>query len=131
MARAAASAGTVRVEAFVREHHAFVWRVLRRSGLPAADADDAAQRVFLIAADRLDRIARGSERGFLYRTAARVASNARRSMSRRRETPGFEEGDEPAPLTEPEDLLDQRRARDLLDRVLSELSDDLRAIFVL
>jgi RNA polymerase sigma-70 factor (ECF subfamily) len=131
MARAAASAGTVRVEAFVREHHAFVWRVLRRSGLTAADADDAAQRVFLIATDRLDAIARGSERGFLYRTAARVASNARRSVSRRRETPGFEEGDEPALLPEPDDLLDQRRARDLLDRVLGELSEDLRATFVL
>jgi RNA polymerase sigma-70 factor (ECF subfamily) len=131
MVGAAASARTARVEAFVREHHAFVWRVLRRSGLAAADADDAAQRVFLIAADRLDAIAQGSERGFLYRTAARVASNARRSMKRRRETPGFEGGDEPAPLPEPDDLLDQRRARDLLDRILGELSEDLRATFVL
>jgi len=131
MARAAASAETARVEAFVREHHAFVWRVLRRSGLTAADADDAAQRVFLIAADRLHTIAQGSERGFLYRTAARVASNARRSMNRRRETSGLEEGNEPAPLPEPDDLLDQRRARDLLDRMLGELSEDLRATFVL
>jgi RNA polymerase sigma-70 factor (ECF subfamily) len=131
MARAASSAKSARVESFVREHHAFVWRVLRRSGLPAADADDAAQRVFLIAADRLDGIAQVSERGFLYRTAARVASNARRAMSRRRETPGFEEGDEPAPLPEPDDLLDQRRARDLLDRLLGDLSEDLRATFVL
>lgn len=131
VAGVSASAEPARVEAFVREYHAFVWRVLRRSGLPAADADDAAQRVFLIAAQRLDTIGQGSERGFLYRTAARVASNARRSMSRRRETPGFEEGDEPAPLPEPDDLLDQRRARELLDRVLAELSEDLRAILVL
>jgi RNA polymerase sigma-70 factor (ECF subfamily) len=127
----AASAEPVRVEAFVREHYAFVWRVLRRSGLAPADADDAAQRVFLIAAARLDTIASGSERAFLYRTAARVASNAHRSLRRRRETTGFEGAEEPAPLPAPDDLLDQRRARELLDRVLSELSDDLRAIIIL
>jgi RNA polymerase sigma-70 factor (ECF subfamily) len=120
-----------RADAFAREHHAFVWRVLRRSGLPPADADDAAQRVFMIVANRLDTIAEGSERAFLYRTAARVASNAHRTVRRRRETPEFEESQEPASLPAPDDLLDQRRARDLLDRVLSELTEDLRAILVL
>jgi RNA polymerase sigma-70 factor (ECF subfamily) len=120
-----------RANVFARNHHAFVWRVLRRSGLPPADADDAAQRVFLIAADRLDSIAEGSERAFLYRTAARVASNAHRTVRRRRESPGFEESEEPAPLPAPDDLLDQRRARDLLDRVLSEMPEDLRAILIL
>jgi RNA polymerase sigma-70 factor (ECF subfamily) len=121
----------VSVEAFVREHHAFVWRVLRRSGLVPADADDAAQRVFLVAAGRLDQIEPGSERAFLYRTAAQVAANARRAVGRRRETSGLEEGEEPGTLPAPDDLLDQRRARDLLDRVLGELSEDLRATFVL
>jgi RNA polymerase sigma-70 factor, ECF subfamily len=120
-----------RIEAFVREHHAFVWRVLRRSGLSPADADDAAQRVFLIAAARLATIARESERGFLYRAAARVASNAHRSVRRRRETSELEGSEEPGPLPAPDDLLDQRRARDLLDRVLGELPDDLRAIIIL
>jgi RNA polymerase sigma-70 factor (ECF subfamily) len=125
------SADSARVESFVREHHAFVWRVLRRSGLSPADADDAAQRVFLVAVARLATIEARSERGFLYRTAARVASNARRSLRRRPDTPGLEDGEEPAPVPAPDDLLDQRRARDLLDRVLSELSEDLRAAFVL
>jgi RNA polymerase sigma-70 factor, ECF subfamily len=125
------SAEAARANVFARNHHAFVWRVLRRSGLPPADADDAAQRVFLIAADRLDSIAEGSERAFLYRTAARVASNAHRTVRRRRETPGFEGSEEPAPLPAPDDLLDQRRARDLLDRVLGELPEDLRAILIL
>lgn len=127
----AMSGEPVRVEAFVREHHAFVWRVLRRSGLSPADADDAAQRVFITAAARLDTIAQGSERAFLYRAAARVASNAHRTVRRRRETSGLEESDEPAELSAPDDLLDQRRARALLDRVLGELSEDLRAIIIL
>jgi RNA polymerase sigma-70 factor, ECF subfamily len=125
------SGEAVRVEAFVREHHDFVWRVLRRSGLSAADADDAAQRVFITAAARLDTIAQGSERAFLYRAAARVASNAHRTVRRRRETSELEESDEPAELSAPDDLLDQRRARALLDRVLGELSEDLRAIIIL
>src|SRR5690349_8485730 len=58
-----------RVAAFVREHHGFVWRVLRRFGLAPADADDAAQKVFLIAVTRLGDIASGSEKAFLFRTA--------------------------------------------------------------
>ena len=125
------SAESARVEAFVREHHSFVWRVLRRCGLADADADDAAQQVFLTAAARLDAVARGSERAFLYRIAARVASNAHRTVRRRRETGGLESGDEPASLPGPDDLLDQRRARELLDRVLAELPEDLRDILVL
>lgn len=127
----AMSAEPARIEAFVRQHHAFVWRVLRRSGLAPADADDAAQRVFLTASTRLDSIAPGSERAFLYRAASRVASNAHRTVRRRRETSGFEGLDEPAGLPPPDDLLDQRRARALLDRVLGELPEDLRAIIVL
>ena len=120
-----------RIEAFVREHHAFVWRVLRRSGLPPADADDAAQRVFLIATARLESIAQGSERAFLYRAAERVASNAHRAVRRRREAPEFDASAEASPFPAPDDLLDQRRARDLLDRILAELSAELRAIIIL
>jgi RNA polymerase sigma-70 factor, ECF subfamily len=125
------SAESARVEAFVREHHSFVWRVLRRCGLAPADADDAAQQVFLTAAARLDTVARVSERAFLYRIAARVASNAHRTVRRRRETAGLEDGDPSASPPAPDDLLDQRRARELLDRVLGELPEDLCAVFVL
>src|SRR5687768_7103195 len=73
----------VRVDVFVRQHHAFVWRVLRRNGLSPADADDAAQKVFLIAIERLSDIHAGSERAFLYRTAAHVAFKAQRAVRRR------------------------------------------------
>ena len=131
VARTAMSAEPVRIEAFVREHHAFVWRVLRRSGLSPADADDATQRVLLIATARLDTIVQGSERAFLYRAAARVASNVHRAVRRRREAPELDENEETASLPAPDDLLDQRRARELLDHVLAELSDDLRAIIIL
>jgi RNA polymerase sigma-70 factor (ECF subfamily) len=120
-----------RTEAFVREHYAFAWRVLRRAGLSPEDADDAAQRVFLIATERLADIESGSERAFLYRTSAYVASKAHRSQRRRPEAPGLDEGATLDDAPSLEELVDQRRARELLDRILGELPTELSAIFVL
>ena len=120
-----------RVEVFVRNHYAFVWRVLRRYGLAPADADDAAQKVFLVATQRLDDIASGSERAFLFRTARHVASKTHRTLERRRDASGYGPADPSSALPAPDDLLDQRRARDLLDRILLELPEDFRAVLVL
>jgi RNA polymerase sigma-70 factor (ECF subfamily) len=121
------------VEAFVRQHYAFAWRVLRRYGLAPADADDAAQKVFLIAVDRLAEIEQGSERAFLFRTARHVASKAHRSVQRRRDISdqGVDTADAAGDLPAADDLLDRRRARELLDRILGELPEDFRAVLVL
>ena len=120
-----------RLQAFVRSHHAFTWRCLRRLGLSPADADDAAQRVFVIAAARHDEIQLGCERAFLFRTAVHVASKLRRAAARRpdRLQSDVIEREDGMPL--PDELLDQRRARDLLDHVLRELEPDLAAVIVL
>lgn len=120
-----------RVAAFVKAHHGFAWRVLRRLGLSSADADDAAQRVFMIAASRFADIAPGSERAFLFRTAAHIAAKAHRASRRRAEHLTEDVHEAQSNLPPQDALLDERRARDLLDRFLSELSDDLRAVFVL
>jgi RNA polymerase sigma-70 factor (ECF subfamily) len=120
-----------RVEAFVREHHAFAWRCLRRLGLSAADADDAAQRVFVIATARYDEIAAGSERAFLFRTAAHVAAKARRSAGRRHEDLRADSSEERDAVPLADELVDQRRARELLDWVLGELPPDLAAVIIL
>jgi len=120
-----------RITAFVREHHGFVWRVLRRFGLTPADADDAAQRVFMIAVTRLDDIAQGSERAFLFRTAAHVASKVHRAQRQQPDRPAAELIEAEDPAAPADVLLDRRRARDLLDRILSELPEELRAVFVL
>ncbi len=40
----------------VQQHLPAVWRMLRRHGLGASDADDGAQRVFLVFARRLPQI---------------------------------------------------------------------------
>jgi len=120
-----------RTEAFVREHYAFAWRILRRAGLSPEDADDAAQRVFLIATERLADIRPGSERAFLFRTAAHIASKAHRSRRRRPDVPSTEVDEAVDASPSLEDLLDQRRARDILDGILAELAPDLSAVFVL
>jgi RNA polymerase sigma-70 factor, ECF subfamily len=116
---------------FVRTHFTFVWRTLRRFGVPESDAQDAAQRVFVIATERLDRIHPKKERAFLFGTAVRIADKVRRSHARK---PAVSESDpdrEPSPWPSADELVDQRRARAVLDAILGELPDDLRAVFVL
>ena len=77
------SIDSARLTRVAQEHLDFVWRCLRRFGVPAADADDAAQQVFLVAADKLSDVPVERERAFLFATAARIAANARRSIRRR------------------------------------------------
>lgn len=46
-----------RARALVNEHFDFLWRLLRRLGVPEAEVDDAAQQVFLVATRRLAEVA--------------------------------------------------------------------------
>jgi RNA polymerase sigma-70 factor (ECF subfamily) len=116
----------------IAEHLDFTWRSLRRLGLPPDAADDAAQRVFVVASQRLGDIAVGSEKAFLFNTALRVASSARRTFARRREVLQGDAESEPADSAPPADvLLDKERARAVLEDLLEELPTDLRAVFVL
>lgn len=120
-----------RFQRLVTDQLDFVWRCLRRFGVPAAEADDAAQQVFLVVYEKLAGVPLDKERAFLVATTARVAANARRSIRRRQNA--YENlalvPDEPIPIQE--QLAEQHRARALLDEVMGELPDDLREVFVL
>jgi RNA polymerase sigma-70 factor (ECF subfamily) len=120
-----------RFRQIVEQNLDFIWRCLRRMGIPAGDVDDAAQQVFLVAASKLSIITPGSERAFLFSTASRVAANARRSVHRRDEAHQhlLQRGQEDSPSQE--ELSDQLRARALMDTVLSEMPSELREVFVL
>jgi len=120
-----------RVAALVREHYAFVWRLLRRLGLGPGDADDAAQQVFLTAADKLAAVEPERERAFLYGVALNVGARARRSLGRRREEPLEAAAHSEAREPSAEQVLERRQARALLDRLLDEMPQDLRVVFVL
>ena len=121
----------VRLRRIFEEQFAFVWRYLRRMGLSEADADDAAQQVFVVLARRLDTIEPIKERAFLCGTAARVFSEFRRARVRRREVAGDDFVEQVDRGLGPDDLADKDRARALLDEVLDQMEDKLRSVFVL
>jgi RNA polymerase sigma-70 factor (ECF subfamily) len=121
-----------RFRALVDESFDFIWRSLRGLGVPADAVDDAAQQVFLVAAQKLAEIEPGRERSFLYGTALGVAANARRARARRREVlddDAVQGQVDAAPNGEALVELGERRA--LLDRILAGMTDDLREVFVL
>ncbi len=120
-----------RWRALVNDHVDFTWRSLRRLGVVEADLADAAQQVFLVLARKLDLVREGSERAFLFQTTFRVASESRRSRTRRREVPQDVLDSLPAEGPGPDDDLDARLRRAQLDRILDKMPIDLRAVFVL
>jgi RNA polymerase sigma-70 factor (ECF subfamily) len=114
------------------QHYEFIWRSLRRLGVAEQAADDAAQRVFLIAAEKMARIAPDCERSFLFQTAVRVAMSVRRTYAQRREAMVGDELDavvDPSPL--PDAMAEERQRRRYLDELLDTLPMDLRTVFVL
>jgi RNA polymerase sigma-70 factor (ECF subfamily) len=120
-----------RLAACVRGHLPAVWRVLRRNGVPSADADDAAQKVFLVLSRKMGDVLPGRELPFLLRTAVLVASDVRRTHRRRREvsdpSPELHSSRTPGPER---DLL-QRESLSQLDAILREMEEPLRVAFVL
>jgi RNA polymerase sigma-70 factor (ECF subfamily) len=127
----AATAEKSRLRRMVESDYDAVWRTVRFLGVPDANAEDAAQQVFCVAARKLDKIPEGAELRFLLGTAWRVASEYRRA-ARRRPVASDEEVDQlVAPFPSPEQLLDEKRARAVLQAVLGAMPVDLRTVFVL
>ena len=120
-----------RLARLLADHHAFVWRSLRRLGVANCDVEDASQQVFLVAYRRLADIVAESERSFLFQTALRVAADWRRAHRRRCEDVGLELPDVADLAASPEERIDQQRQRALLDRVLEGMPMEMRAVFVL
>ena len=121
------------LERLVRCHFQYIWRLLRRLGLPPSDADDAAQQVFMVASGKLEKIQPGSERSFLYGCALNRAAKWQRARARERRTVSLD-----APLVDElvdgacaEDSLDRDRARGTLDALLASLPAPLRTVLVL
>src|SRR4051812_25221702 len=121
-----------RLAALAEANFSFIWRSLRRLGVPEPAVDDAAQQVFEVAARRLSDLQAGRERAFLFKTALLVATSARRDAARARsETAGaqLESLHDPAPSPEESAVMRERRL--LLDRALEALDLGERTVFVL
>ena len=121
----------LRVAELVRAQLPFVWRFLRRLGLSAADADDAAQQVFVVATSFMDRIEPGKERAFHCGVAYRLASNQRRALARRATAMERLALRAPEPTATPEAIAARRQALRTLDAALARLSVEQRTVLVL
>ena len=122
---------TARLRRVIDHHYDSLWRTLRYLGVPDASVDDAAQQTLCVLARRLSDVESGAEVAFLFATAIRVASEARRSVRRNHADPVQDVDSFPATAASPEELVDQRRAREVLEQVLDAIPTDLRVVFVL
>lgn len=120
---------TRRLRTTVIAHHGLVWRSLRRFGVPEVRVDDAVSHVFDVLMRKLDGVVVGKEQAFLVQVCAHVASELRRADARRaRVEERAERASEPP---SPEEIVQQRQARAMLDEVLEEIDEDARTVFVL
>jgi RNA polymerase sigma-70 factor, ECF subfamily len=120
-----------RFRSLVDEHYDFLWRTVRYLGVPEGPAEDAVQQVLCIVARRLDEIAPGTEKSFLFSTAMRVASEWRRAVRRHPMTPVEDVDAFVSHAPTPEELLDTRRAREVLREILQAMPVNLRIVFIL
>jgi RNA polymerase sigma-70 factor (ECF subfamily) len=114
-----------------RDHHAFVWRSLRRLGVPERELPDATHDLFLAVHRHLGAFdGRHRITTWLYAFCIRVASERRRRASARYEKLEAVDGGGSGGNTEDRhaELSDRRR---LLERALNAMSLEQRAVFVL
>jgi RNA polymerase sigma-70 factor, ECF subfamily len=119
-------------DALYEAHFDFIYRCLRRLGVPAAHAEDAAQDTFIVLHRRWsDLRPDASERGFLFAIALRVARAERRGRWNKR---ADSLDQETQPALEQKDAFEQAsetQALQTLERFLDTLDEDKRVAFML
>jgi RNA polymerase sigma-70 factor (ECF subfamily) len=113
-----------------RAHASFVWRAVRRLGVPEAAAEDAVQEVFLVVHRRLAEFdGKGSMRAWLFAISRRVASHHHRRVSREKRRL------EQVVVQQREADLDEevarREAGALVEGFLEQLDEPRRMVFFL
>lgn len=116
--------------ALYARHHAYVWRILRRLGVPDASLEDATQDVFIVVHRRRDALdPDASVRSWLFGIARRVAADLHRGNRRlRRRLEAVPEAP-PAPALDEE--VSRAEAASFVRRFLDRLDDGHRMVFVL
>ncbi len=119
-----------RYQQMFRAHYGRVVRWLTVLGVHAADVDDVAQEVFLVAHRKLDQLRPdASVTGWLLGISRRVGATSRRTRQRvqarqLRATP-------PQPEPDPEALAMRSEAAQLLHEFVATLPEDQRLVFAL
>jgi len=123
---------TVDLQSLYREHFEFVWRSLRRLGVPDADIADAVQDVFIVVHRKLaDFEGRSKVTTWLFGIMIRVVRDRRRLACVRLRV------DDPRAIEErvdPADLLDdveRKQALGILENILDAMPLEQRAVFTL
>jgi RNA polymerase sigma-70 factor (ECF subfamily) len=117
--------------AFYDEHFDFVWRSLRRLGVPEAALDDAAQEVFVVAFRRADDFeGRSSHKTWLFGIAWNRARELSRGARRHPEHELPEALEQPAG-DDAEQVAMRNQALRFAYRVLDELLPERRAVLVM
>lgn len=115
----------------VLAHAPYVWRVLRSLGVAQADLPDVSQETFIIVHRQLSTFeGRSSLQTWIYGVALRVASDYRSKAYRRRELPSDDPPEQVSHST-PQDQLERQRAWHLVEKLLAELDEERRQVFVL
>jgi RNA polymerase sigma-70 factor (ECF subfamily) len=125
------SAIEAKLEETYRHDYAFVWRSLRRLGVPEHAVDDAVHDVFVVAARRLHEFqGRAALTSWLFAVAVRVAKHQRRAIARhaRRRDALARTVQTAGP---PKDAFARRDAAQTLHALLEELDDEHRHVFIL
>ncbi|MFT3773664.1 MAG: RNA polymerase sigma factor [Minicystis sp.] len=116
------------------EHFRFVWRSLRRLGVPESDVADAVQDVFLVVHRRLGEFeGRSKVTTWLYGICYRVAHDRRRLAHVRRRADDDEghlddRADENADVAA---AAERRQGLEMLEAILDDLPIEQRAVFTL
>ena len=121
-----------RFNALYCEHFDFVFRNLRRLGVPAASLDDALQDVYMVVLRRIGDLQHDAHvRAWLFAILFRVASNQRRSLRRRGMPESLSELPIASPQPGPFDLAARAQAARFLHSFLDTLESNRRAVFVM
>ncbi len=108
----------------------FVWRSLRRLGIPPADVDDAVQEVFLVVHRRISEYEdRGLLRAWLFSISRQISSHYHRGVKRNQERHRGLVMSVTAP--DLEEVLARREAEQLVNAFLDQLEEPQRMVFYL
>lgn len=118
--------------ALYSQHFDFVFRNLKRLGVPAASLDDALQEVYLVVLRRIGVLQHELHlKAWLFAIIIRVANNQRRSLRRRGTAEPLGEWQVASTQPGPFDMAARAQAAGFLHGFLNSLDDKRRATFVM
>ncbi len=118
------------ISAIYRAQFPFVWRILRRLGVPAESLEDAAQDVFVVVHRRWTSYdPEVPIRSWLFGITRRVAADTRKRLQR--VSSRVHTTDQTERIGDPNDSASRAEASDFVARFLDSLDEDKRAVFFL